>query len=141
MKQFITLILSVLMLTVAIQPTFAFHFCGSELHSFGLLDDDEETNCCKIPGNDNQNEKTIIFHPVTNCCTTQTISIATDIFSIFSCDLKTDIQTTTTPTSIYPASLQSANSCCSIILHWRYPPDGFTKNNADFLAIFCTLLI
>ncbi|MCL1937256.1 MAG: hypothetical protein FWF52_02535 [Candidatus Azobacteroides sp.] len=66
MKRLLPILLLLIMSLVAVQPTVAFHYCGKQLRSVGILRENSPSDCC--------GQK--------NCCSHYTVKLSTDHFQL-----------------------------------------------------------
>lgn len=75
MKRIYTILVSVLVLLIAVQPILTFHFCSGTLASIEISSSDEASGCCSDSSSDNTSNEQIIGG---SCCHTSVLNIKTD---------------------------------------------------------------
>ncbi|GAB6012744.1 HYC_CC_PP family protein [Viscerimonas tarda] len=81
MKKSLSILLLFIMLITGAHPVLALHFCGGELHSFGLTNPVEKSCCASAQGETRSGyseKEQSITKSHSDCCNTQKIKIATD---------------------------------------------------------------
>lgn len=75
MKRIYTILVSVLVLLIAVQPILAFHFCSGHLASIEISSLDGASGCCSDTSSDNISNEQIIGG---SCCHTSVFELKTD---------------------------------------------------------------
>ncbi|MDR0865689.1 MAG: hypothetical protein LBO74_12270 [Candidatus Symbiothrix sp.] len=129
MKRIIsTSILTILLLT-AVQPTLVFHYCSGSLHSIGLVNNELPKSCC---GGEHK-----------NCCSNETLKIATDNFHVQQQDI-TEFAPLVQNPILYLLfdNLFTSESNDSLALQNIFPPGGLARyGGADILHRHCVYRI
>ncbi|MDR0866125.1 MAG: hypothetical protein LBO74_14505 [Candidatus Symbiothrix sp.] len=127
MKRVVLFFLLSVMSLVAAQPTLAFHYCGGNLRSVGMTDEDPQKSCCGKSG----------------CCSHYTVKLTTDDFQTPQQD--STIETDLVPNPIWQVSLDvvliERESTDSLVLQRIFPPGGLATYHADLLTLVCTFRI
>ena len=89
MKRALSIFFLNIMMLVAIQPVVAMHFCGGELHSFELLQAENNHSCCMPVQHEKEAIDSNICHydidldielMADECCDFDTVEVSTDSF-------------------------------------------------------------
>jgi hypothetical protein len=141
MKRIASISLLLLMLVAAVQPTLALHFCGGSLHSVNLLNGAGKSCCKGEMQSEQQPSNGISFSQ--NCCSNQTIELATDVFQTSQQELNIDAQTFSfVPFPVLSNNDRNANEPEYILVfQQKFPPGGLAKTHADMLSLVCSFLI
>jgi hypothetical protein len=123
MKRAISLIILASLLSAAVQPSIAVHYCKGELRSVSFVKKDLPKQCCEKnrPG----------------CCTDRFFKIQTDSFSVHRTD--TDIQS---PVFLHPV-LCAVNGDLIfppenyLLIQQIFPPGGLARYGAELRHLFC----
>lgn len=75
MKRIVALFLTFMLLLASTHATLAFHYCGKELHSIGIVEF-QKVSCCKEKSHSGENTL-----QKKSCCSNQYLKISTDDYS------------------------------------------------------------
>lgn len=134
MKRLITILLSVLVLLIAVQPVLAFHFCSGRLASIEVLSQGA-SGCC--PETSSDTNKQVIG---SDCCHTSVVELSTDDY------LQQDSNQQIVPFSVlafvYVRTLIADFTFDSVLSSKREaPPVYLFTEGRDLLTRFCVYII
>jgi hypothetical protein len=142
MKRGLSIFFLCILMAAAIQPTFAFHFCGGSFHSAHI--GGAPRSCCEGEMDEEAADfaagaEPAFAVPQVPCCSNYTVEIATDTYqapAAFSLVVAA-------PIVFLPAILSVADTACLPIclLQTIFPPGSPTHHTSDLLALFCILRI
>lgn len=135
MKRFITFLISVFVLLIAVHPVFAFHFCSGKLASVGITSLNT-SRCCSETSSDNTSEKFI----KAACCHTSVLELSTDDY------LQQDAYPQTQPLCVWVFTRVQSLVADLVFDSDSTPPCGappgcFYTGGRDLLMRFCVYLI
>lgn len=134
MKRLTALWISLLVLLIAVQPVFAFHFCSGKLASVEMSSQTTSGGCSN-PSPDDTKE-----HIGSSCCHTSVVELSTDDY------VQQDTNPQIVPFSvwafIYVKSIFTDVALDSVSLSKRkVPPVSVYKEGRDVLTRFCVYII
>lgn len=136
MKKSVSILLSLLMLTIAVDPTLMVHFCGGSLASVSLVGDQEQAYCCGnlFSSNTTTDSGTYEQSP---CCYTNSLEVASSDYDSYriASHVKTSIAKYVV--NIGTHLLNTCSSPHATSIESRFPPEGLSKQTVDFLALIC----
>jgi hypothetical protein len=145
MKRAISIFLLILMAFTSVHATWAFHYCGGSLHSFGIAGGDSEMSCCEHSRETKSHATDCPDHslpdisqPVSSCCSNHTVEVATDNYSLSEqvSTQETDCAPTFLPFTLNRISVFSESGETT-----TFPPGRLAQYGIDLLALICTFRI
>ncbi|GHT07868.1 hypothetical protein FACS189426_02120 [Bacteroidia bacterium] len=128
MKRLISIFTLAILLLTAVQPTLVFHYCGGSLHSVGWVNNELPKSCC---GGEHK-----------NCCSNETLKIATDDFQLQQQDLTAFAQLVLNPVLfVLSENLFLSESSGALVLQNIFPPGGLAKYNTAIIHLNCVYRI
>jgi hypothetical protein len=125
MKRILSILLLMILLLAAVQPTLVFHYCGKTLHSIALGQDHSKHTCDG------------------SCCSDYKVTIATDDFQVAR-QAGIEIPSLALSPIFFVLSgdvLHGYDLTASHSIQHIFPPGGFVKHCADILSLICIFRI
>jgi hypothetical protein len=126
MKRLLSIFFMLFLLLAAMHPTVVFHYCGGNLRSIGLSDNQEQSSCC-----------------CGKCCSDYKVTLATDDYQTTpTVTVGTDLQTLHLAPFLLTGDLFLQHpDCISNLIQPIPPPGGLPKYGVDLLNFICVFRI
>jgi hypothetical protein len=130
-------------MTVAIQPTLAFHYCGGHLASIKFFGDESKKCACGMENEEQSTPDAGFTSPVMPCCSNNVVKIATDDFQSAQETLIINADLLSAPFALLLPSTTSlfGEQDALFTFQHTYPPGGLPKCGTDILALNCVFRI